>query len=112
MTALVLEKNEIASSSQQTDITNNNIDTNTQTTNYIDDNYLSNNKIATVTVNPTPSLNEKYLWIPETSDNVVPGLYSMITYISSLWKWFIPGPRSSDTGINHFQIVFLATTCE
>ena len=27
-------------------------------------------------VNPTPSLNENYLWIPETTDNVVPGLDS------------------------------------
>ena len=34
-------------------------------------------------MNPTPSLNEGYLWIPETSDNVVPGLDSMITYIQS-----------------------------
>ena len=34
-------------------------------------------------MNPTPSLNENYLWIPEVSDNVVPGLDSMITYIQS-----------------------------
>ena len=34
-------------------------------------------------MNPTPSLNENCLWIPETSDNVVPGLDSMITYIQS-----------------------------
>ena len=32
-------------------------------------------------MNPTPSLNEDYSWIPETSDNVVPGLDSMVTYI-------------------------------
>ena len=32
-------------------------------------------------MNPTPSLNESYLWIPEVSDNVVPGLDSMVTYI-------------------------------
>ena len=72
--------NEIINNSQQTDITNNIIDTNTQTTNYIDDNYSTNNRIATVIVNPTPSLNDNYLWIPETGDNVVPGLDSMITY--------------------------------
>ena len=42
---------------------------------------LNSNKIATVMVNPTPPLNESYLWIPETSDNVVPGLDTMITYI-------------------------------
>ena len=39
--------------------------------------------IATVILNPTPPLNENYVWIPETSDNVVPGLDSMITYTQS-----------------------------
>ena len=34
-------------------------------------------------MNPTPSLTENYLWIPETSDHVVPGLDSLITYIQS-----------------------------
>ena len=34
-------------------------------------------------MNPTPSLNENYLWIPEDSDNVVPVLDSMITYTQS-----------------------------
>ena len=37
-------------------------------TNYIDGNYLNNNKIATVILNPTPSLNDNYLWIAEVSD--------------------------------------------
>ena len=73
------------SNSQQTDITNNIIDTNTQTKSYIDEQYLNNIKIETVILNPTPSLNEVYLWIPETSDNVVPGLDSMITYIRSTY---------------------------
>ena len=60
--------------SQQTDITHNMIETNTRTTDYIDENYFNNNKIATVILNPTPPLNNNYLWIPETSDNVAPGL--------------------------------------
>ena len=34
-------------------------------------------------MNPTPSLHEDYLWIPETSDVVVPGLNSMVTYTQS-----------------------------
>ena len=34
-------------------------------------------------MNPTPSLNDNYLLIPETSDNVVPGLDSMIAYTKS-----------------------------
>ena len=71
------------SNSQQTDITNIILDANAQTTNYIDEYILNNNTIATVMLNPTPSLNANYLWIPETSDNVVPGLDSMITYIQS-----------------------------
>ena len=29
---------------------------------------------------PTPSRNANYVWIHETSDNVAPGLDSMITY--------------------------------
>ena len=40
---------------QQTDITNNITETNTQTINYVDDNYLNNNKIATIIVNTIPS---------------------------------------------------------
>ena len=34
-------------------------------------------------MNPTPSLNDNYLWIPEVSDNVAGGLDSMITYAQS-----------------------------
>ena len=67
--------------SQQTDITNNITETNTQTINYVDDNYIRNDKIATIIIAPT-SLTDKYIWIPETSDNVVPGLDSL-TYIQS-----------------------------
>ena len=39
--------------------------------------------MATIILNPTPSLNENCLWIPEVSDNVVPGLDSVVTYIQS-----------------------------
>ena len=46
-------------------------------------NHLNNNTIATVILNPTPPLTENYLWIPETSENVAPGLDSLITYIQS-----------------------------
>ena len=48
-------RNNELSHSQQTDITNNLIETNTQTTNYIEI-CLHNNIIATVIVNPTPPL--------------------------------------------------------
>ena len=34
-------------------------------------------------MNPTPSLNENNLWIPEANDNFVPGLDSKITYTQS-----------------------------
>ena len=35
-------------------------------------------------MNPTPSLNQNYLWIPEgITDNVVPGLGSALTYTQS-----------------------------
>ena len=39
------------------------------------------NKIATIILNTTPSLTDNYLWIPETSDNVVPGLDSLLTHL-------------------------------
>ena len=76
-------KIENISLSQQTGITNNITETNSQTINYIDNNCFNNNKIATVIVNITPSLIEHYLWILETSDNVVPGLGRLLTYIQS-----------------------------
>ena len=64
---------------RQTDITNNTTETSNQTITYVDNNYLNNNKIATVVLNPTPSLTENCLWIPEgITDNVVPGLDSLI----------------------------------
>ena len=35
-------------------------------------------------INPTPSLNENFLWIPEgITDNVVPGLDRILTFIQS-----------------------------
>ena len=43
---------------------------------------ICNSKVATIIVNPTPSLNEDYLWIPEATDNVVPGLDSLTTYLN------------------------------
>ena len=76
-------KIENISLTQQADITNNIIETNTQTINYADDNYIKNDKIATVILNTTPSLTDNYSWIPETSDNVVPGLDSLLTYLQS-----------------------------
>lgn len=74
-------KIENISLSQQTDINNNIIETNQQTINYIDNNYINNNNIATVFLAPPPLTG--YLWQPETSDNVVPGLESILTYIQS-----------------------------
>ena len=47
-------------------------------------NNNNNNNITTVVLlNPTPSPTENYIWIPEVSDNVAPGLDSMVTYIHS-----------------------------
>ena len=45
--------------------------------------YLNDDKIATVISNTVPSSTDNYIWIPETSDNVVPGLYSLLTYTQS-----------------------------
>ena len=93
-------KIENVSLSQQTDITNNITETNTQTINYVGNNYLNNDKIATITVNPTPSLTENYLWIPEgITDNVVPCLDSSLTYIQSKYAT-LTALQNSITNIN------------
>ena len=66
---------------QQADITNNITETNNQTFTYVDNSYLNIDKIATIILNPTPSLTESYLWIPEgISDYVVPGLDNLLTH--------------------------------
>lgn len=44
---------------------------------------MNGNKIATVLLNPTPSTDDNYLWILETTDNVVPGPDSILTYSHS-----------------------------
>ena len=75
------KKIEIISLTQQAGITNNIAETNNQTITYVDDNVLDNNSTATIDVNTIPGINENYLWIPETSDNVAPGLDSLLTYI-------------------------------
>ena len=95
------KKIENISLSQQTDITNNITETNTQTMEYVDNNYLNNNKIATVIVNPTPSLTDNYIWIPVVSDNVVPGLDSLKTYTHSKYA-ALAALQNSITNINDF----------
>ena len=85
---------------QQAYITNNITETNNQTVTYVEDKYLNNNKIATIVVNPTPSLTENYLWIPETSDNVVPGLDSLLTYIQPKYAT-LTALHNSITNTNH-----------
>ena len=44
---------------------------------------MNNDKIATAILNTVPSLTDNYIWIPETTDNVVPGLDSLLTYLQS-----------------------------
>ena len=94
-------KIENVSLTQQTDITNNITETNNQTIIYVDHNYLNNNnKITTIMLNPTPSLTYNYLWIPETSDNVVPGLDSLLTYPQSKYAT-LTSLQNSITNINN-----------
>ena len=60
---------------------------------------LNNDKMATIVVNPAPSFTDNYLWIPETSDNVVPGLDSLLTYIQSKYAT-LASSQNSITNIN------------
>ena len=50
--------------------------------------------------NPTPSLTDNCLWIPETSDNVVPGLDSLLTYTQSKYAT-IAALQNSITNTNN-----------
>ena len=94
-------KIENISISQQSDITNNITKTNNQTITYVDNNYLNNNKIATIILNTVPELNENYLWIPEgITDNVVPGLDSILTYMQSKYAT-LTALQNSVTNINN-----------
>ena len=100
MVILITEIENI-SLSQQTDITNNITETNTQTITYVDNSYLNNGKIATLIVNTVPSLSENYLWIPEgITDNVVPGLDSLLTYRQSTYAT-LTALQNSITNINN-----------
>ena len=61
---------------------------------------MNNDNIATAIVNPTPSPTENYLWIPETTDNVVPGLDSLLTYLQSKYAT-LTSSQNSITNINN-----------
>ena len=94
-------KIEDISLSQQTDIINNITETNNQTITYVENSYLNNDNIATIILNPTPSLTENYLWIPESmSDNVVPGSDSISTYTQSKYAT-LTALQNSITNINN-----------
>ena len=52
-------------------------------------------------MNPTPPLTENYLWIPEgITDNVVPGLDSILTYSQSKYAT-LTALQNSITNINN-----------
>ena len=51
-------------------------------------------------LNPTPSPTDNYRWIPETSDNVVPGLDSLLTYTQSKYAT-LTTLQNSLTNINN-----------
>ena len=59
---------------------------------------IKNDKIATIIIAPT-TLTDNYIWIPETSDNVVPGLDSLLTYIQSKYAT-LTSLQNSITNIN------------
>ena len=80
---IAISENENISLSQHTDVTNNITQTNTETISYVNNNHLNNNKIATVILNTIPSLTDNYIRIPEATDNVVPVLDSLLTYLQS-----------------------------
>ena len=50
-------------------------------------------------LNTVPSLANNYIWIPETGDNVVPGLNSSLTYTQSKYAT-LTALQNSITNIN------------
>ena len=88
---------------QQTDITNSITETNNQTFTYVDNNYLNNDKIATVILNTVPSLTDNCTGIPETSDNVVPGLDSLLTHTQSKYATLTASQNSITNIKKHNQ---------
>ena len=44
---------------------------------------MNNTRIATIILNTIPEINEQYIWTPQISNNCVPGLESLLTYINS-----------------------------
>ena len=58
-------------------------ETSNQTITHVDDIFVNNDNIATAILNAVPSSTDNYIWIPETTDNVVPGLDSLLTYLQS-----------------------------
>ena len=61
---------------------------------------MNNDKIATVILNTVPPLTDNYIWILETSGNVVPGLDSLLTYIKSKYAT-LTALQNSITNINN-----------
>ena len=62
-------------------------------------------------MNPTPSLNESYVWIPEVSDDVAPGLDPLVTYtqseyatLTALQNAITNISNNSQTEINNLEI--------
>ena len=99
MVILNFRKIENISLTQQADITNDTTETNNQTITYVDNSNLNNDKIATIVVNTVPSLTGNYIWMPETTDNVVPGLESLLTYTQSKYAT-LTALQNSITNIN------------
>ena len=65
---------------------------------------MSNNNIATVILNPSPSLTESYVWIPQgITDNVVPGLDNILTYIQSTYATLTSLQTAITTITNNIQ---------
>ena len=69
----------------------------------MDGKFLNNHNIATVILNPAPPLNENYLWIPEVSGNVAPGLDSMITYAQPTYATLAALQNAITTVNNNIQ---------
>ena len=68
----------------------------------------NNNSIATIELNTVESGDqETYLWVPEISDNVAPGLDSILTYLEHKYATITELQNTNEQTITYIDDNFL-----
>ena len=82
-------------------------DTNALAMTYIGDNYLNNDRISRYILNPgysvDGSIEERFMWLPNPSDNVVPGLEPILKYFELNYATIASLQNAITDMTNHIQ---------